>query len=248
MFNPFEVDTHQLQVSPKKASAASLPAQVDPRREYVPRARLTTRRAQVLPHRYNASLRRPNRWNENLEGTERDAAMETWIGTNRRALGLGFTLPLILGAVGWLCIVWAPREIPWRWVGLGFGWFLLLFAGLLCGGLLWMLTIPRVAYRDGRVFFYLQLGPPIAVPLEAIEIFLVGQRKTRHGTVACVIVRLRDRCKEWHERNVSSALATWREGYVTIDGAWCEPVRPELLKRLNRRLRELQREHEAGAP
>ncbi len=163
------------------------------------------------------------------------------------------TIPIGLGLLGASIVVMASGETTWGWIGLAFGWLLLLFAGGILGGLLWMMSIPRLAYRDGQVLFFLRLGPPIVVPLEALEIFLVGRQGAHAGPVgrpaqvACVIVRMRDRAKAWRECQVSPALASWQDGYVTIRGTWCEPVSPDLLKRLNRRLRELQREGEAVA-
>lgn len=172
--------------------------------------------------------------------------MEIWIRTNRRALCWGTVVPVALGTLGILLVMLAPPATPWRWIGLGFGWLLIVFSGLILGGLLWMMSIPRVAYDQGYVLFYLQLGPPVAVPVEALEIFLVGRQPTRSGHVTCVLVRIKDRAAQWHEWPVSPSLATWRDGYVTIRGTWCEPVNAGLLKRLNRRLRELQREREQG--
>jgi hypothetical protein len=39
---------------------------------------------------------------------------------------------------------------------------------------------------------------------------------------------------------VKPSLGTWCGGYVTIRGTWCEPLQPDLIRRLNRRLKEVK--------
>jgi hypothetical protein len=49
-------------------------------------------------------------------------------------------------------------------------------------------------------------------------------------------VRLAERATEWSQIDVKPALGKWCGGYITIYGAWCEPLRIELVNRLNAQL------------
>jgi hypothetical protein len=39
---------------------------------------------------------------------------------------------------------------------------------------------------------------------------------------------------------VKPAFGNWSEGYVTVRGTWCEPLDSEVVRRLNRRLKEVK--------
>jgi hypothetical protein len=113
------------------------------------------------------------------------------------------------------------------------------------------LTRPRIAFRDGHVLFYLRGGAPIAVPVEIVEGFFLGQGPaslpgnigSREETVN-LIARLSQRHTEWARQEVKPALGGWCDGYVTIRGTWCERLDGELIRRLNRRLKEVQSQSE----
>lgn len=105
---------------------------------------------------------------------------------------------------------------------------------------------PRIAYEGGQVLFYLRRGQPIAVPVEIIEAFFAGQGPAHLPAVSKqpqtvnLVARLSQRHTEWSRHEVKPALGNWADGYVTIRGAWCEPLDGELIRRLNRRLREVK--------
>jgi len=170
---------------------------------------------------------------------------ETWLRPNRRAIVFGCVPPAIGAAIGlWLAA--APYEnicAAWRWFGA-------LLAGgsvVLVGLLLNQLRRPRVAFRDGSVLFYLRSGPPIAVSAEIVEAFFLGQgpaqlpASPRSQTVN-LVARLSQRHTEWARQDVKPNLGNWCDGYVTIRGTWCEPLGTELIRKLNRRLKEVQDE------
>ena len=169
---------------------------------------------------------------------------ETWLRPNRRALGLGTLPPLVLSGIGGWMVVGDESVAGgwWRWLGAAVA---LLSAGLVVA-LLVQLRRPRVAYGDGRVLFYLQSGPPIAVPVSVVESFflgrgpslLPGQAGTTQKTVN-LVARLSRREPQWAEREVKPALGQWCDHYVTMRGTWCEPLNEELVRRLNRRLKEV---------
>lgn len=160
--------------------------------------------------------------------------IEVWLAPNRRVLVLGMVLPglgTLAGAALWL--------EGWRVLGLA----LMLVGGLLVASLAWQLFRPRIGYRRGELLFYLQNREPIAVPIEIVEGFLLGQGPTlrpgeRHRSeqARTVVVRLSEKATDWARREVKPALGSWCEGYITIRGAWCEPLNVELVQALNRRL------------
>ena len=55
-----------------------------------------------------------------------------------------------------------------------------------------------------------------------------------------LVARLSQRHTEWAQQEVKPALGSWCDGYVTIRGAWCEPLNGELIRKLNRRLKEIK--------
>jgi hypothetical protein len=175
---------------------------------------------------------------------------ETWIHPNRRALALGFALPAALLLVGLGAFAFGLISGGWLWhVGGG----VLTVSALLIAALLWrMLQQPRVAYEQGELLFYFDLAP-VRVPVDAVECFFIGQAggmipdaAGREAEVRTVIVRLAEAAHEWHHRDIKPALGHWCEGYITIRGTWCEPITPELMRKLNARLVEVHRELKQG--
>ena len=127
-----------------------------------------------------------------------------------------------------------------------------MFAGfVLIAMLLRQFTRPRIAYGCRHVQFYLRSGPPIVVPVQVVEAFFLGQGPAslpggiRGGEQAVnLVARLSQRHTEWARQEVKPALGNWCDGYVTIRGTWCEPLNGELIRRLNRRLKEVKTEIE----
>jgi hypothetical protein len=122
-------------------------------------------------------------------------------------------------------------------------------------GLTNQLRRPRVAYRRGQVLFYLRAGAPVAVPVEVVEAFFLGQGPAylplaTHGAAETVnlVARLSQKAPQWADVEVKQALGHWHEGYVTIRGTWCEPLNGDLIRRLNHRLRQLHDAARAGVP
>jgi len=117
--------------------------------------------------------------------------------------------------------------------------------------LLRQLAWPRVSYADGNVEFYLRRGRPIAVPVRVVEAFFLGQGPAtlpagigRKEEAVNLVARLSQRNVEWSQQDVKPALGRWCDGYVTIRGTWCERLNGELIRRLNRRLKEVKTELE----
>jgi hypothetical protein len=169
---------------------------------------------------------------------------EVWLHANRRVLALALIPTGLIAMVGVLLAInsesTAASVVGWALVALGV---------LLILGLVTQMRRPRIAYRNGEVLFTLRSGPPVAVPVQVVEAFFLGQGPAKIPPVdgkpaesVNLIARLSQKAPEWAKVEVKPALGQWCEGYVTIRGTWCEPLNGEVIRRLNRRLREL---HEA---
>jgi hypothetical protein len=170
---------------------------------------------------------------------------ELWLRPNRRAILSGCVPPLFLAALGaWMAFgVWGQHSPLVRWLGV----LLSVFGGGAVAALVGQLFRARIAYLDGQVLFYLRSGEPFAVPVQVVEAFFVGQGPAtlpsgiQNGQQAVnLIARLSQRATEWARRDVKPALGNWCDGYVTINGTWCEPLDDAALRRLNRRLYEVK--------
>ena len=114
---------------------------------------------------------------------------------------------------------------------------------------------PRLRIEKDAV--WVQLGRrPIRVPIDLVECFFLGQGpsglpagKGGEGLEASnVIVRLAEAATDWHQRDVNPSLGHWCEGYITLRGAWCEPISLELVNRLNHQLAETKRSRRPKPP
>jgi hypothetical protein len=176
---------------------------------------------------------------------------EIWLRPNRRALLLGLILPAILAAVAGLLLTFALLQ-NWHWIAHVAAGIILLAAVYLAGNILWIAAQPRLAYEPDSLLVYFEPKEPIRVPLEIVECFFLGQGASELPKIggvepetSNVIVRLAERAKDWHHRDVKPAIGHWCEGYITLRGAWCEPISGEALKELNRRLAAAHREQKA---
>jgi hypothetical protein len=174
---------------------------------------------------------------------------EIWLRPNRRVLAMAIAPAAAVSLVGLALAQAVPPPIVIA------GWALVVLGIALMAGLLWQMRRPRVAFRDGHVLFYLRAGQPIAVPVVFVEAFFLGQGPARLPTAANpaetvnLIARISQKAPHWAQVVVKPALGAWCDGYVTVRGAWCETLTAEVIRKLNRRLREV---HESastlGAP
>jgi hypothetical protein len=172
---------------------------------------------------------------------------EIWLRPNRRAILFGCVPPLLLAALGMLLALGIQ--------GLSGGWLRWLGVLMIVTGVAIVIALlrhvfrPRIAYKDGHVWFYLGSGKPLTVPAHIVESFFVGQgpatlpggMQNRRRT-ANLIARLSQRETDWARREVKPALGKWCDGYVTINGTWCEPLDDAVLRRINRRLHEVKQQ------
>lgn len=173
---------------------------------------------------------------------------ETWLRPNRRAMLFGCVPPLIVALMGaWLAFgVGDSSRSAWRWVGI-----VIIAASLpVIGIFLTQLRYPRIGFADGSVLFFLRGRRPIAVPVAIVESFFFGQGPAHLPAVSKqpqtvnLIARLSQRHTEWASQKVRPSLGKWCDGYVTIRGTWCEPLGQDLIRTLNRRLKEVKDELE----
>jgi len=170
---------------------------------------------------------------------------ETWLKPNRRAILFGAIAPVAITVLGAWLFADSTATVGWTWRGVG---LILMTVGLAVTVLmLRQLARPRVGYGNGFVKFYLRSGKPIDVPVEVIEAFFLGQgaaklpgRIRSHDQSVNLVARLSQRHQEWERHEVKPALGNWCDGYVTIRGTWCEPLDGEVIRRLNRRLKEVK--------
>jgi hypothetical protein len=177
---------------------------------------------------------------------------EIWLRTNRRALTTMMVPPAILLAGCLAGLVWSlATQQSWFVTGmLGLFIFVLLW---LFAGLTSAMFQPRIAYQDGELVVYLEFGKATRVPIDIVEVFFLGQGPSelpklqgREPETQNVIVRLAESAIDWKHRDVKPAIGLWCEGYITIRGSWCEPITPEIMRRLNHRLAEIQRERKSA--
>ena len=173
---------------------------------------------------------------------------EVWLRSNRRVIVLGLIPVGLLCAISLLLFTQATNSVL-----AGIALAVAALSVVLIAILVKYLTSPRVAYADGNVLFYLRAGAPIAVPVHVVEAFFLGQGPahlplvSNEGQVAVnLVARLSQKEPQWAQIEVKPALGRWCEGYVSIRGSWCEPLTGDVIRRLNRRLGEVYREHQAA--
>lgn len=176
--------------------------------------------------------------------------VEVWLHANRRVLILALVPALGLALVGTALLSAGGSSVV-----CGVAWAMLGVGVVLSIGLIGQLRRPRIAFQNGEVSFNLRSGKPVAVPVECVEAFFLGQGPAnlphvggKRAETVNLVARLSQKAPEWAKVAVKPALGAWCEGYVTIRGTWCEPLDGELIRRLNRRLRELRESTAATAP
>jgi hypothetical protein len=173
---------------------------------------------------------------------------EQWLRANRRAVLMGMVVPTAFGLIGLVLVAGAIGTLDFVWLRV-VGGAVLALALFVMIAMCQQLRRPRLAYEDGCLLIYLSLGPPISVPLEHVECFLMGQgsahlpgKQSQAAEVVTVVVRLAEKATDYAQRDVKPALGSWCDSHVTILGTWCEPLDESVVRRLNRRLAEVNRE------
>jgi hypothetical protein len=166
---------------------------------------------------------------------------EVLLRPNLRVIYVGTALPAVLVIVGLTMAIgpWQPagwlRAVGWIMAGLG-GLLICLFA--------LQSRQPRIAYEAGHLLLYLRSGPPIRLPVELAQCAFLGAGPTPlpgsgEMRTANLVIRLDETAADWANIAVKPALGNWSDGYITIHGAWCEPLTLDVVQRLNLRLHEI---------
>src|SRR4051812_18865631 len=178
---------------------------------------------------------------------------EVWLKTNRRALVLGMLLPGVL-------VLCCGAALAWS-IASGKSWILELLLLTLTAVPLWMLGEliyaafqPRISYYAGELLVFLEPARATRVPINIVEVMFLGQGPSelpklngREPETQNIVIRLAESATEWRHRSVRPAFGHWCEGYITIRGAWCEPITADLMRKLNHRLAEIHRQGQTQA-
>jgi len=176
---------------------------------------------------------------------------EIWLESNHRLL-----LPLAVPAglvmlLGASAVAFGFASSP-GWTAIGA--VLILIAAAYFAMAYVYIRQPRLTADDDHLRVHIGFQRVIAVPLEFVEVFFMGHAASmvrgadgKEAETATVVIRLAERAKEWHNRDVPAHLMQWCDGYVIIRGTWCEPIDMPLLDRLNGKLAAAHRRRKEAA-
>ncbi len=178
--------------------------------------------------------------------------VEILLRPNRRVLVGGLILPAVL-EVGGLALAVGLGQSGLLWWAVGGA--IALSGMLMFAMIISQARMPRLAYRDGMLLVGLRLGSPIRLPLEVSECAFLGSgpsqlpcARAENLKSANLVIRLNQGAAEFANREVRRELGAWRDGYITIHGAWCEPLTLETVQRVNARLHALKSLHASTQP
>jgi hypothetical protein len=170
---------------------------------------------------------------------------EVWLRPNRRVLGLGMIAPAIFTIIG-VALFFTARSNENTLVQVLGAAFALMGLILIAIAAIFLRT-PRLAYAPNELLVFLRVGPPYRVPISIVECVFMGKHAASLPgggapvPVQGVVIRLAEKATDFHNRHAKPALGMWADGYITVHGAWCEPLTVELVQRLNARLAEVQK-------
>lgn len=156
-----------------------------------------------------------------------------WLAANQRPAQVAALFSAVFFACGGLL---ALVRSPITW-GISLG---LLAAAIVAVGVTLRLRLsPPICYDRTHVVLRFPDCRPFAIPLEAVECFFIGVARfqpaaARPRESIAVVIRLADRAREWKQRDLPPEYGKWRDGYVMLDGTWCEPIAAAKVEQLNR--------------
>ncbi len=182
---------------------------------------------------------------------------EVWLQGNRR-------VAMILGAVAvvldggalvamLMAVMGSSGSMAW--------WVVAAIAATAASGLMllaWASHRPRLARQGDRLL--VQVSPLVRreVPIDVVECFFPGSNPLdADGSPTCgehaafrvgtLVIRIAERALDYRAGDTFTPWATWEDSYLVLDGRWCEPLSPALVKELSSRLVAAKRATPAGA-
>ena len=161
-----------------------------------------------------------------------------WPGVGIAGMAAALLLVVLLASRPWSRPV---GVVPWL---LGGGLGVAGAAGLILS------SRPRIVLVGKGLRVHLAPARVEVVPLEVVECFFLGSRlepphpgdvRTGGDRVRTLVMRIAERAVDHAERPTLPLWGAWREGSVTFDGRWCEPLSVDLVRRLNRDLTTAKR-------
>lgn len=170
---------------------------------------------------------------------------EVWLRANQKPFKPVLSA-LLIGAAAAVC-GWLAIGVTSGTAGATACWVTALFCTLAATALWYVSRKPRIAFDGRSVLFFVRFGPPVAVPIELVEAFLIGRGPTflpgrDHDPTetATIVVRIAERAEEFNKVETAAMLAGWCGHYVTLRGTWTEPLGLDVVNRLNQRLYDVQ--------
>lgn len=171
---------------------------------------------------------------------------EVWLRGNARIAMLLGAVALLLDGVALVAVLRAlqggGRPVVW--------WVIAVIATSVASGLMllaWAAARPRLLRKGDRLL--VQVSPLVRreVPLAVVECFFPGSHPVDvDGTATCgehaafrvgtLVIRIAERAVDYRAGDTFPRWATWDDSYLVLDGRWCEPLSPQLVKDLSGRL------------
>jgi len=174
---------------------------------------------------------------------------EVWLrGNIRPVLGLAVVGGLAVAGM-WACALLAGASSGWRWLAAAVSIMIVALVATLAVAA----ARPRLVRRGERLVVRVSPLAVEPVPLDVVECFFPGSNPLdASGEPTCgeharfrvgtLVMRIAERAVGHQRRETFSPWCIWKDGYVVIDGRWCEPLSPALTRDLAGRLAAAKRE------
>jgi len=183
--------------------------------------------------------------------------MEVWLRPNVRILytgcmagaaaATGGVLLLVVSAIAGGVFISAQPGVVWI-VAAVVGAAVLLGGVALAAVCAHRARTARMGYEDQHLVLNLGARQPFRIPLDLVEVFFLGQAGSGvpdKSETTTVVVRLAERAEDWKKRDAHPRICRWCDGYITLLGAWTEPVDAGVVNALNQKLLARHREQKA---
>ena len=184
--------------------------------------------------------------NDTATAASPHGAPEVWLRGNARIAMILGAAAMLLDGGALIAVLQAVRGD-----GEAVGWWIIAAIAASVASLLmllaWAAARPRLVRAGDRLL--VQVSPLVRreVPLAVVECFFPGSNPLdRYGSPTCsehadfrvgtLVIRLAERAIDYRAGDTFTPWATWDDSYLVLDGRWCEPLSPQLVKDLGSRL------------